>query len=128
MRAAEDPRLLRRLAERRVTCEVCPASNVALGVYEKPEDVPLRTLYDAGVPMALGADDPLLFGSRLAAQYELARERARLHRRGTRRAGPAVGARLGRARGRTASGCSAGIDDWLADPEYVGARRRGSET
>ncbi|MEU1791045.1 adenosine deaminase [Streptomyces sparsogenes] len=74
VRAAEDPRLLRRLAERQVTCEVCPASNVALGVYEKPEDVPLRTLYEAGVPMALGADDPLLFGSRLAAQYELARE------------------------------------------------------
>ncbi|CAM5661552.1 MULTISPECIES: adenosine deaminase [Streptomyces] len=73
VRAAEDPALLRRLADRGVTCEVCPASNVALGVYEKPEDVPLRTLYDAGVPMALGADDPLLFGSRLAAQYEIAR-------------------------------------------------------
>ncbi|GFH36190.1 adenosine deaminase [Streptomyces pacificus] len=73
VRAAEDPRLLRRLADRGVTCEVCPASNVALGVYEKPEDVPLRTLWDAGVPMALGADDPLLFGSRLAAQYEIAR-------------------------------------------------------
>ncbi|MBH1935114.1 adenosine deaminase [Streptomyces sp. AV19] len=74
VRAAEDPRLLRRLAERGVTCEVCPSSNVALGVYEKPSDVPLRTLYEAGVPIALGADDPLLFGSRLAAQYELARE------------------------------------------------------
>ncbi|GGO53276.1 MULTISPECIES: adenosine deaminase [Streptomyces] len=74
VRAAEDPRLLKRLAERGVTCEVCPSSNVALGVYEKPEDVPLRTLYDAGVPMALGADDPLLFGSRLAAQYEIARQ------------------------------------------------------
>ncbi|MEU9098162.1 adenosine deaminase [Streptomyces sp. NPDC048361] len=73
VRAAEDPRLLRRLAEKGITCEVCPASNVALGVYEKPEDVPLRVLYDAGVPMALGADDPLLFGSRLAAQYEIAR-------------------------------------------------------
>ncbi|UUN28599.1 adenosine deaminase [Streptomyces sp. FIT100] len=73
VRAAEDPRLLRRLAERGVTCEVCPASNVALGVYDKPEDVPLRTLWDAGVPMALGADDPLLFGSRLAAQYDIAR-------------------------------------------------------
>ena len=92
MRAAEDPRLLTRLAERGVTCEVCPASNVALGVYEKPEDVPLRTLFDAGVPMALGADDPLLFGSRLAAQYELAREAPRLHGRGAGRAGPAVGA------------------------------------
>ncbi|MDT3395726.1 adenosine deaminase [Streptomyces sp. B1866] len=74
VRAAEDPQLLRRLADQGVTCEVCPASNVALGVYDKPEDVPLRTLYEAGVPIALGADDPLLFGSRLAAQYELARE------------------------------------------------------
>ncbi|MCQ4081345.1 adenosine deaminase [Streptomyces sp. RB6PN25] len=74
VRAAEDERLLARLAERQITCEVCPASNLALGVYEKPEDVPLRTLYEAGVPLALGADDPLLFGSRLAAQYTLARE------------------------------------------------------
>lgn len=74
VRAAEDPVLLAQLAERNVTCEVCPASNVALGVYDKPEDVPLRTLWDAGVPMALGADDPLLFGSRLAAQYGIARE------------------------------------------------------
>jgi adenosine deaminase len=74
VRAAEDPRLLARLAEARVTCEVCPASNVALGVYETLADVPLRTLWGAGVPVALGADDPLLFGSRLAAQYEIARE------------------------------------------------------
>jgi adenosine deaminase len=74
VRAAEDAWLLARLAERQITCEVCPASNVALGVYEKAEDVPLRTLYEAGVPLALGADDPLLFGSRLAAQYTLARE------------------------------------------------------
>ncbi|APU41665.1 adenosine deaminase [Streptomyces sp. NPDC056254] len=73
VRAAEDPRLLKRLADRQITCEVCPASNVALGVYERPEDVPLRTFFEAGVPMALGADDPLLFGSRLAAQYEIAR-------------------------------------------------------
>ncbi len=73
VRAADDPRLMKRLADRGVTCEVCPASNVALGVYDKPEDVPLRTLFEAGVPMALGADDPLLFGSRLAAQYEIAR-------------------------------------------------------
>ncbi|MFI8853213.1 adenosine deaminase [Streptomyces sp. 891-h] len=75
VRAAEDPWLLARLAERQVTCEVCPASNVALGVYDKVEDVPVRALWDAGVPMALGADDPLLFGSRLAAQYELVRRR-----------------------------------------------------
>ncbi|MCG3043819.1 adenosine deaminase [Streptomyces sp. S1A] len=73
VRATEDPRLLARLAAQGVTCEVCPASNVALGVYDRHEDVPLRTMFEAGVPLALGADDPLLFGSRLAAQYEIAR-------------------------------------------------------
>ncbi|WP_035848102.1 adenosine deaminase [Kitasatospora azatica] len=74
VRSAEDPRLLQRLADRQITCEVCPASNVSLGVYEKADAVPLRTLFEAGVPLALGADDPLLFGSRLAAQYRSARE------------------------------------------------------
>ncbi|PYC78008.1 adenosine deaminase [Streptomyces tateyamensis] len=74
VRAAEDPRLMQRLADRQVTCEVCPASNVSLGVYEGPGAVPLRTLFEAGVPIALGADDPLLFGSRLVEQYRLARE------------------------------------------------------
>ncbi|MGW7517212.1 adenosine deaminase [Streptomyces sp. NPDC054796] len=113
VRAAEDPQLLSRLAERGVTCEVCPASNVALGVYEKPEDVPLRVLWDAGVPMALGADDPLLFGSRLAAQYELAREAhgftdaelAELARQSVRGASMPEGVR---------DGVLADIDGWLA--------------
>lgn len=57
-----------------MTCEVCPTSNVALGVYDKQEDVPLRKLFDAGVPLALGADDPLLFGARLNEQYVIARD------------------------------------------------------
>jgi adenosine deaminase len=56
-----------------VPLEVCPSSNVALGVFGKPADVPLLRLLEAGVPVALGADDPLLFGSRLTAQYALAR-------------------------------------------------------
>jgi adenosine deaminase len=74
VRAAESERLLERLADRQICCEVCPASNVGLGVVLDPRDVPVRRLFDAGVPIALGADDPLLFGSRLLRQYELARE------------------------------------------------------
>jgi adenosine deaminase len=73
IRAAEDPTLVKRLAAEGITCEVCPSSNVALGIAPTPSQVPLRTLFEAGVPIALGADDPLLFGPRLAAQYEIAR-------------------------------------------------------
>jgi adenosine deaminase len=66
--------LTERIAAAGITLEVCPASNVALGVAATPADVPLRALLDAGIPVALGADDPLLFGQRLTAQYRLARQ------------------------------------------------------
>ena len=73
VRAAEDPRLLAQVVESGIGLEVCPASNASLGVVEVAEDVPLRHLMEAGAQIALGADDPLLFGSRLLDQYETAR-------------------------------------------------------
>ncbi|MEO7752155.1 MAG: adenosine deaminase [Terracoccus sp.] len=74
VRAVEDPQVLDAVAQSGVTLEVCPGSNVSLGVYAQAADVPLRRIVEAGVPVALGADDPLLFGSRLAAQYTAARD------------------------------------------------------
>lgn len=74
IRAAEDPDLLRIMAADGVVAEVCPTSNVALGVYPSIADVPVRALLDAGVQVALGADDPLLFGARLADQYQVLRD------------------------------------------------------
>ena len=73
VRSVEDPRVLGLVAESGVTLEVCPRSNIALGVYGSAGEVPLRTIVEHGIPVALGADDPLLFDSRLADQYELAR-------------------------------------------------------
>ncbi|HEU5036478.1 MAG TPA: adenosine deaminase [Nocardioides sp.] len=69
VRSAEDPALLDRIVDAGVALEVCPVSNVALGVYSDLTSVPLPTLLAAGATVALGADDPLLFGSRLAGQY-----------------------------------------------------------
>ncbi|MDO5722306.1 MAG: adenosine deaminase [Actinomycetaceae bacterium] len=73
VRTAEDPELLRMVVDAGIALEVCPASNVSLGVFSQLEDVPLRRLFDAGARLALSADDPLLFRSRLVDQYEYAR-------------------------------------------------------
>lgn len=73
IRATEDPAVLARIADTGVALEVCPTSNVALGVYATLDEVPVRDVMEAGIDIALGADDPLLFGSRLAGQYAVLR-------------------------------------------------------
>jgi adenosine deaminase len=117
VRSAESPRLLAEMVDRGVALEVCPISNVSLGVYDDVASVPLRRLVDAGALVALGADDPLLFGSRLVAQYEMAR-----HVHGFSDAELAALARSSiRASRASSSGkrrMLRGVDDWLAtDPE-----------
>jgi adenosine deaminase len=71
--AAADPATVDLLATRSVALEVCPTSYPPLGVAELAA-LPIRRLLDAGVPVALGTDDPLLFGAGLAAQYAILRE------------------------------------------------------
>ena len=113
VRSAEDPALLDRIVQAGIGLEVCPASNVALGVYPTLADVPLGQLVDAGARLALGADDPLLFGPRLLAQYEAAREV-----QGFTDADLAGLARssveISRAPLDVRKRLLAGIDDWLA--------------
>ncbi|WP_460701943.1 adenosine deaminase [Myceligenerans halotolerans] len=116
VRAAESDRLLEKIVDREVALEVCPASNVSLGVYHEAAEVPLRRLADAGARIALGADDPLLFGSRLLAQYETARdmhgfsdaELAELARSSIR---------ASRASSSTKKRLLDGVDTWLATPD-----------
>ncbi|MCM3660860.1 adenosine deaminase [Georgenia satyanarayanai] len=74
VRLAEDLALLEKVTEAGIALELAPASNVALGVYPTAADVPLRALHEAGARIALSADDPLLFVSRLTDQYRIARE------------------------------------------------------
>lgn len=113
VRAVEDRRVLDDIVERGIALEVCPASNVSLGVFAQDRDVPLGTLVDAGAQVALGADDPLLFSSRLGDQYEAAR-----HVHGFDDAALAGLARssvlASRASTDTTARLLAGIDRWLA--------------
>ena len=51
-----------------------PAATSPSASTPRRDEVPLRRIVEAGIPVALGADDPLLFGNRLAAQYAAARD------------------------------------------------------
>ena len=114
VRAVEDPQLLDRVVEAGIGLEVCPASNASLGVLQVAEDVPLRTLMAAGAQIALGADDPLLFGSRLLEQYETAR---RIGLDDAELAGLAASSiRLSAAPEPVRSRLLDGVRDWLGSP------------
>lgn len=73
VRAIEDPELVRRLADSAVCLDVCPTSNVLLSVVPDLASHPLPALLAAGVKCSLNADDPLLFGPNLLAEYEISR-------------------------------------------------------
>jgi adenosine deaminase len=75
VRAIEDPALVAELAEREVVLEVCPSSNVSLGLFPSYEDHPLGALRDAGVRVTLGSDDPPYFGCSIGSEYAVARQR-----------------------------------------------------
>ncbi len=74
VRAIEDPGVVAELAARAIVLEVCPTSNVVLGVFPSYEEHPLPALMDAGVAVTLGSDDPPWFGATLGGEYAIAHE------------------------------------------------------
>jgi adenosine deaminase len=75
VRSIEDPELVAELVERRMVLEVCPTSNVVLGIYPSYEEHPLRALRAAGVRVTLGSDDPPWFGASIGGEYAVCAER-----------------------------------------------------
>ena len=71
VRCVEDPALVEYLRERQVPLEVCPTSNVCLGVYPDYAMHPLRRLWNAGLLVTVNSDDPALFGTDLSHEYEV---------------------------------------------------------
>jgi adenosine deaminase len=74
VRAIEDPALVAELAERAIVLEVCPTSNVVLGVYPDYASHPLPALREAGVKVTLGSDDPPYFATSIGHEYQVAFE------------------------------------------------------
>lgn len=69
VRSVESPRLVRHLRDIGAVLDVCPISNIKLGVVERMVDHPIRELFEAGVTCTVSTDDPISFGNTLGEEY-----------------------------------------------------------
>jgi adenosine deaminase len=74
VRAIEDLALVDELAERGVVLEVCPGSNVALGLYPSFRAHPIGEMYERGVKVTISTDDPPFFHTTMAREYDMLHE------------------------------------------------------
>ncbi|MEL6920299.1 MAG: adenosine deaminase [Pseudomonadota bacterium] len=72
VRAIEGPDLVKRLADEEIVLEICPASNIALNVFDDYANHPFNALREAGVKVTLNSDDPPHFGSSIGREYDIA--------------------------------------------------------
>lgn len=59
------------LAEKGITLEVCPGSNVFLGVFKTWSDHPIQKLREAGVKVTVSTDDPPFFHTTMTREFEM---------------------------------------------------------
>jgi aminodeoxyfutalosine deaminase len=72
IRAADDPGLVREIADRRIVLDVCPISNLRTRAVSSLEEHPLPNLLAAGVQCSISTDDPAMFGTDLSQDCDAA--------------------------------------------------------
>ena len=50
--------------------EICPGSNIALGLYSSLKDHPINFLFKKNIPISISTDDPPFFFTTLSKEYE----------------------------------------------------------
>jgi len=69
VRAIEDAALVDKLVEQDIVLEVCPGSNVTLGVYPNMAAHPIEKLRQRGVKVTVSTDDPPFFHTDMRREY-----------------------------------------------------------
>jgi adenosine deaminase len=69
VRCIEDPALVAHLRQQQIPLEVCPGSNVCLGVYPSLAAHSLPQLLSQGLYITLNSDDPPMFGTTLTDEF-----------------------------------------------------------
>jgi len=70
VRALEDPELVAYLRETQMPLDICPTSNICLGVVPDMQSHMLPQLLDAGLYVTINSDDPPMFNTTLTNEFE----------------------------------------------------------
>jgi adenosine deaminase len=110
----EDPELVAEVREAGIALDVCPTSNVMTRSVPSLEEHPLPAMLEAGLACTLASDDPTIFGSPLAGEYERCRSAFAF---GDERLAELArnGVRASFAGERLKDEIQSGIDAWLSD-------------
>jgi adenosine deaminase len=73
IRILEDPALVDEVRERGIGLDVCPTSNLMTRSVPSLDRHPLGAMLDAGLACSLASDDPSMFHSWIADEYEACR-------------------------------------------------------
>lgn len=66
--AASEP-AMKWLAENGIRLNICPTSNIMLGLVREYKDHPIKILYASGVPVTINTDDLLIFNQSVSQEY-----------------------------------------------------------
>ena len=70
VRSCESEETIINLAKENILLEVCPGSNIALGLYSSLDDHPINFLLNKDLPVSISTDDPSFFSTSLSKEYQ----------------------------------------------------------
>ena len=70
VRSCESEETIINLLKKNILLEICPGSNIALGLYPSLDDHPINFLLNKDLPISISTDDPPFFSTSLSKEYE----------------------------------------------------------
>ncbi len=70
VRSIEREETIKKLKEKKIMLEICPGSNIALGLYSSLDDHPIDLFFRKNIPISISTDDPPFFFTSLSKEYE----------------------------------------------------------
>ncbi len=70
VRSCESQETIINLSKENILLEVCPGSNIALGLYPSLDDHPINFLFNKDLPISISTDDPSFFSTSLSKEYQ----------------------------------------------------------